>query len=562
MKLTPAGQKLVKAVTALFAISVFSCAGFGIWSYSGSSDETASDNSGSSGGFKMPSFSSAKTCKGPLGSSPECAINIGLVSFHGYAPFLLALGGLETQPGSIAAQNGLYAKVHIKDDIPTLYEQFEDPSTPMHCSWRTSDFWAQEQPGLRKSGGDGKGILIVDNTQGADAIIARDPSIQRIEDLVGKKIGLIEGTPSHGLIIYAVNNSSLPKSKKRAILDNLVKINGGLSDVQSAFEGGSIDAAVMWDPELHLALKGVPGSHVVYSTKEASSLIYDVLVCNTEVIDNGAHEGAMTALVVSWMKGVEMAKANPDAAADILIANEEMFSVLAEREGKPFVRSLFSELVWTGLEDNLRILGRGTGGTNQYERVYAEFRDIYREAGLVGDMSAAPIHPSESFDYRFIDHMAEHDTSAKAKAAKPEFSFSDAAREQAIAKAPIMVKPVLISFQTGSAELNKRSEETIDNEMKPLIESNGSAYFTISGNTDSTGSRAGNIALSKRRAQTVVDYLVTEWEFDRSRFEVRGNGPDEPLCNESDPESYEPGTTLEDCRQVNRTVRIGVQGRG
>ena len=47
-----------------------------------------------------------------------------------------------------------------------------------------------------------------------------------------------------------------------------------------------------------------------------------------------------------------------------------------------------------------------------------------------------------------------------------------------------------VDKQTGA--LTKRAEKTIDTDMVPLIESHGSAYFEVSGNTDSTGTRALN----------------------------------------------------------------------
>ena len=94
--------------------------------------------------------------------------------------------------------------------------------------------------------------------------------------------------------------------------------------------------------------------------------------------------------------------------------------------------------------------------------------------------------------------------------------------------------------------------------MVQLIDSKGSAYFEVSGNTDSTGGKAANVKLSKSRAQVVVDYLVKEWEFPKERFVVVGNGPDKPLCDEAKPEE---GTTLDDCQASNRSTRVAVLAR-
>ena len=95
--------------------------------------------------------------------------------------------------------------------------------------------------------------------------------------------------------------------------------------------------------------------------------------------------------------------------------------------------------------------------------------------------------------------------------------------------------------------------------MVPMIENNGSAYFEISGNTDTTGSRRTNMRLSQERAQSVLDYLVKQWEFPRERFKVEGYGPDRPICNEKNP--AEEGVDLEACRAMNRQTRLAIFSR-
>jgi outer membrane protein OmpA-like peptidoglycan-associated protein len=95
--------------------------------------------------------------------------------------------------------------------------------------------------------------------------------------------------------------------------------------------------------------------------------------------------------------------------------------------------------------------------------------------------------------------------------------------------------------------------------MVPLIENNGSAYFEVSGNTDSTGSRATNMSLSQKRAAVVKDYLVKQWEFPQERFVVVGYGPDKPICDEKNPGADE--LSLEDCRAANRTTRLAIHSR-
>ncbi len=492
----------------------------------------------------------------PLGAENN-PLKVSLVSFHGYAPALVANGNsLVTRPDSIYAGKGVNIQFLIQDDIPTLSTIFE--SDTAHCAWRTSDFWAQEQPNLRNAGKDGKAVMIVNNTQGGDAVIARDPAIRSIEDLAGRSVALLQFTPSHGMLIDAIDNSSLTARKKESIKPVFINAEEGTAGVRAAYESGNVDAAVIWDPDLALAQRNVTGSHVVYSTKTATNLIFDVMVCDSRVLERPDGQAAMQKFVEGWMEGVTAARANPDNAVDALVATEEFYTLLADKEGKPFVKSLFANLVWTGLEDNARILGLA-GGTNHYERVYRRFDGIYRQAGALANPQSPVINPQESFDYRFIKKMLTQDTGATRAAAKPQNTFSQAELAQATKQqSAIVTKPVMVGFGTGTAMLTKRAQKTIDEEMVPFIENNGKAYFEISGNTDFTGAQSTNMRLSAARARAVADYLSIQWEFPKDRFKIVGNGSELPLCDE-DNYSAE-GLSLEDCRAMNRTTRIAVYG--
>ncbi|MGN6153876.1 MAG: OmpA family protein [Lysobacteraceae bacterium] len=553
VKLTPFAKLLIGAIVVVGSGSV-------LWNLyktrqaDGGGDTATAATASKDGGKTASAGAYTGSGDGPLGSSGH-PLKVSIVSFHGYAPALVANGNsLTTKSGSLFDREGLNVEFVIQDDIPAIATVFE--SGAAQCVWRTSDFWAQEQPNLRNSGHDGRAVMIVDNTRGADAIIAKDPAIRTVEDLAGKKVALLQFTPSHGMTIDAIDNSSLSARKKQSIEYVFINAEDGLAGVRAALESGNVDAAVLWDPDLSLALRSTKG-HVVYSTKTASNLIFDVIVCDKRVLDDAQGAAAVQKFVNGWMKGVDAARANPDGAVDALVATEEFFTLLAKDEGKPFVKGLFANLLWTGVGDNARILGLA-GGTNHYARVYQRFDQIYRAAGALANPKSPVINPSDSFDTRFIETLYKASTQAQAEAQKTE-TFTAQAREQAVQAAPAEVtKPVTVNFGSGQAALTKRAEKTIDTEMVPFIENNGSAYFEISGNTDSTGNAAANNRLSLSRAQAVVDYLVQQWEFPRERFKIVGNGSDRPLCNEGAPEAE--GLNLDACREANRSTRIAVFG--
>ena len=550
---------------ALIAIIVLAGAGSLAWNlavkdwWASRDGATTSETSASKAATDSSAKSSAKspsTASGELGSAGN-PLKVSLVSFHGYAPALVANGNsLTTQPGSTYAAKGINVQFVIQDDIPTLSTIFE--SGAAQCAWRTSDFWAQEQPNLRNAGLDGRAVMIVDNTQGADAVITRNPAIRSVEDLAGRSVAVLQFTPSHGMLTDAIENSSMTARKRASVKYVFINAEEGTAGVRAALESGNVDAAALWDPDLSLALRNMKGSQVVYSTKTATNLIFDVIVCDSRALNKPENQAIFQNFVEGWMEGVKQARANPDNAAEALIKTEEFFALLAKKEGKEFIKGLFSNLVWTGLEDNARILGLA-GGSGHYDRVYRRFDEIYRKAGALANPKSPVITPQDSFDYRFIKAMLAKDTAAESAAAKPQYQFSESAQTKAAQQPAALTKPVTVGFATGNAVLTKRAQKSIDDEMVPFIENNGGAYFELSGNSDSVGSREANARISLARATAVVKYLQEQWEFPNARFKIVGNGPDKPLCNENNPSGE--GLTLEDCRALNRTTRIAVFSR-
>lgn len=485
----------------------------------------------------------------------EHPLTVSIVSFHGYAPALFANGSsLETQPGSLFAQEGVNVKFVIQDDIPTLATTFG--SGQAQCSWRTIDQFSQESPNLRNAGLDAKGVVIVDNSRGADSLIGGS-GIRSIEDLVGKKVALIQYSPSHGLIVNAINNSSLSGRQKQSIKLVFISPESGTAGVRAAYASNQVDAAVLWDPDLSLALKSVPGSHVVLSTKTASDVIYDMMVCDTRVLKNPLNQHAFQAFVSGWLKGIDASNKNPDAAVDALVKNEQFFALLEKEQGRPFIKSLLTNLQWTTAADNARILGLASNdGTSTYDRVFKDFDDIYREAGALANPNSPRINPSDSFDDRFIRTVVNADPTIMAQAKKSEYNFTKEDSAKAAVEAPALTKSISIDFNTGNADLTPKARNVIDNELVPLLKAMGAAPVRIEGNTDSRGNRATNLTLSQRRADAVASYLSDDWGFSAQRFSAKGNGSTKPACNEANPsESYQ---TLDGCRSYNRQTRVAV----
>lgn len=85
-------------------------------------------------------------------------------------------------------------------------------------------------------------------------------------------------------------------------------------------------------------------------------------------------------------------------------------------------------------------------------------------------------------------------------------------------------------FDTGKATIKPESKPQLD-QMARLLQSDGSLRVHIVGHTDNQGALDGNLALSKARAQTVVDALTATYKVDAKRLSAAGVASYAPLGN-------------------------------
>ena len=86
-----------------------------------------------------------------------------------------------------------------------------------------------------------------------------------------------------------------------------------------------------------------------------------------------------------------------------------------------------------------------------------------------------------------------------------------------------------LSFPTGSATLTPAAQAQARSFGQALLMPQlANMRFRIEGHTDGVGNRASNVTLSRRRAQSVADFLIA-MGVPRGRIDVQGYGPDRPL---------------------------------
>lgn len=304
---------------------------------------------------------------------------VGVVSWPGYVGGIMANGGFAENSESIFTKKyGLPVKFVLIEDIDARGKAFAKGGPDgVDVVWSTVDFWANELPNFVEGGINGKAFLQVDWSRGGDAIVAND-YIKTVEDLKGKKIALVQYTPSHWLLEDVLRQSGLTDVEKDALRNKLI-FTQDVPSTRSAFVAGQVDAAVVWEPDVKQALKKI-GSHILISSKERPDIISDVMVAKQEFIDS--HPKAIEALVRGWFDGVEAAKNNPDLAAKLLMDNEPMFADL----GLEATKESLSWVYWTNLADNVAMFGLD-GSVSKFGELYDDAAKVWLDLKAIDNIT-------------------------------------------------------------------------------------------------------------------------------------------------------------------------------
>jgi outer membrane protein OmpA-like peptidoglycan-associated protein len=105
-----------------------------------------------------------------------------------------------------------------------------------------------------------------------------------------------------------------------------------------------------------------------------------------------------------------------------------------------------------------------------------------------------------------------------------------------------------IYFDTAKAVIKPESKPVID-EIAKLLNSQATLKIHVVGHTDNVGSLAANMALSKQRAEAVVNAVVNEHRIAAARMIANGVGPLAPVASNA----------AEEGRAKNRRVELVAQ---
>ncbi len=439
-------------------------------------------------------------------ASNEKLIRIAVNTWGGFAGGQYWNGGFEANrdKSRFYKDNNLLVEFVLIDDFTASREALKSGNVDL--IWSTADLFPTDAPNLPDNV---KIVFQTDWSRGGDAVVSI-PGIDKVSDLKGKKVAVSLLTPSHTLLISLLEQSGLSLS------DIKIVETANAMDAASMFKSGQVDAAIVWSPDDQDCLAAVKGSKILTSTKTATHIIADVLVAKDSFIKE--NKEALVALYEGWVKGAAELNSSDEAkhkAAKILAENFEGVD-------EAFCYTAINNARLNTHGDNLNFFGlnksyKGVSGENIWNKMTV----AYAKLGYVPvQMNWREVHTDDIVKSANLTQSKGQEAELVKEFVAPTKDMSDKNKVSAIS-----TKSASISFNTGGYELSDEAKYIIDKEFVDIAKINTTARIRIIGNTDNTGPYDVNVELSRKRAQSVANYLSSEYEIKTNRMIIVGDGP-------------------------------------
>lgn len=154
--------------------------------------------------------------------------------------------------------------------------------------------------------------LVTDTSFGADGLVVKE-GINSVEELRGKTVATEVGTLEHMFLLKTLEKFNMTS-------DDINFVNMTINDAGPAFIAGSVDAAVLWEPTLSMAINA--GGKLLYSSRETPGLIPDTLAVSKRV-ENSSSEYVQK-VIDSWFDGTKLLNKRDDEFIEAIAEKAEI----------------------------------------------------------------------------------------------------------------------------------------------------------------------------------------------------------------------------------------------
>ena len=377
-------------------------------------------------------------------------------------------------------------------------------------------------------------VLVIDETKGADAIVAYKTGVPTLDQLDDPRAGFVltPDSPSEFLARVAVANFNLPR-----LPDTWLHGKDGADAVYRAFRAAPRDeprAYVLWEPYVSKALKE-KDAHVLLDSGKLSGYIMDVLVVRRAYLSE--QEEVVRRIVETYLREA-YAVSRRQGMADLVV--EDARNLGLDDVGRKEARALVEGIAWRNtLENYLQfglMDGGRSGGLPHIEDATRRILDVLLRTAAIDSnpwegrlhvlyydkilrqLKDADFHPGNVLALEGGGEGLDFET------VRGEAGTVGLTDEQWASLVPMgEMRVEALSFARGTARLNLSSERHLTN-LAGQLKAFPHTYLRVTGHARAVGDLEANLKLSGERAEAALAYLVAQGT-DRERLRADAAEP-------------------------------------
>ena len=366
----------------------------------------------------------------------------------------------------------------------------------------------------------GQVVMVISESKGADAIVV-NKSIAKVNDI--KSITATLGSPSHQLLNASIIDFGLEELKQN------IQSSDGSSAALKALLEGKTEAAVLWEPDISIALKEDRFKTLI-STKSTSKLIVDILVASDDVVNN--HPEKLETLLKNYFPTLRNLRKNKGVLSK---AFQDDAKISVEAANK-----IIDSIAWKSLQQNAtKWFGIRSKGVTRPEFKIIETIDLTNDILIkFGDFQSSPLPSGSGGAFQLLSSQSIaklNHQQAKGQVITDNDDFferltpSEWDSLDSVASFPIPP----IKFKPGTHDFSDQGKADIKN-VKNILIRYPRYRLNIEGHTSTRGDAELNTQLSQQRADAIRDYLVDTYKIPPNRIRAIGMGPSRPIEKSSD----------------------------
>ena len=472
-------------------------------------------------------------------------IDVELSVWPGYAPLIVANGGLSPNPDSFFFKKyGFKLKIVLSEGEAESWQALNSGKTAVSAT--TVDVLSLYGSQLRV-----EAPIQLDFSRGGDGILV-SKEITTINQLKGRIVTVAQFTESDFFIRFLAQEAGLKVKPLKGIADPPDPESVNLLFTESAFDAADvfvesvtrgdklISGAMTWSPKTVEIPADLPDKVRLLATNRNMLIIADILVVNAGFAKESPK--VVRGLVEGILTGVDMINRDPQNTLPIAA---KAFNMPVEE-----LKKSIQEVHLSNHVENLQFFSTEAGQTGNFNELY--YTAVYAYGK---EVIANPIAPEKLVNRSHLDAIAQEGLFAGQTVGLGPIKTAE--KTEVLERNPLLTKQIRFMFQPNSAELDlaDQSNQQALTDLTNLLKVMPGSYILLRGHLDNTkiaefqakgeayfrkmSVRA--VEQSKLRAESVkAAMLKASPGIEVTRLDTEGRGWDEPL----------PGAKPEDNRRV------------